>query len=685
MTTEITAPEGEITAPRPTVSWTADLIYFPNPVLATFNQQRLYILPASAFLFGLGDTAVDEATFQGANGTFGQSVLTHPTNAWLPCTATSGSVSIPNTLAVPFGQLKAVILLRDTFRLAYYWIVGPTFYRTDPPNTPTNVTPAAAATVDTNLPTLGLTLVASAGGTPVRGEWQLATDSGFTANVRTVTEPAVDLRTSGITSEVVPSAAKLFAGTWHIRGRAKNGGDETSAWTAGHSFTVAHLPGTVAHSPTGGVVLPYGDGFITFGWQFTSSSPDLEQSAYRVIIETADGETEVLDTTKETSTDQIVVLEVEDTYVGEPLRWKVKVWDDEDVEGDYSDWHLFRLIEPGTVAVTSPTENEVLEAALEVEWTHTPSASGAVQAAYRVVVREDTVDETVVYDSGLVYSDATTLEVDASTLENETAYTVEVVVRDTLDLESSAVQPFSVDWDAPDQVPFSVEASTFDTAGPVTVLIDTTDVLDEAFAFLRVRRRLPGGEWETVGDFTEAGPFVRVADYRGYPSRTLEYDVLQYAFRFGALVASDAPDPVEITLPPSGSFWLIADENRAVEGDTAPAVALLAADESLRIEFASDDPHADELERAEVLLRGRGRKVETGTRWGRRGSLTFSLIDNETMSAYEQQQRLEGFQTVTPVLRKPNGEVLTVSLTVQFAPQGRDDFVQVQAAYAEVI
>lgn len=110
----------------------------------------------------------------------------------------------------------------------------------DVPPVPTAVTPANGSSVTTGKPTLGSTLTAPASGQRFKGEWQLATNSGFTADVILVTESDTDLRsTSGATTEVLTEVTRLTKlGTWYLRGRTVDEYGQAGPWSSTNTFTV---------------------------------------------------------------------------------------------------------------------------------------------------------------------------------------------------------------------------------------------------------------------------------------------------------------------------------------------------------------------------------------------------------------------------------------------------------------
>jgi hypothetical protein len=156
------------------------------------------------------------------------------------------------------------------------------------PPAPSVVAPAGGSTMIVPNPQLGATLVAAQNGQTQRAEWQLATDSGFSVNLRTITESTADLRISGATTED-PTVANLNLsnGVWYIRARAIDVYGQGGAYTAAQSFTVntppppvptAITPAAAATITTTNPVLGANLGQATSGrtsraqWQLSKSS-----------------------------------------------------------------------------------------------------------------------------------------------------------------------------------------------------------------------------------------------------------------------------------------------------------------------------------------------------------------------------------------------------------------------------
>ena len=185
------------------------------------------------------------------------------------------------------------------------------------PPTPTSVTPLPAAVANTDLPTLGATVTADSLGLLQKIQWQLATDPGFTANVRTITEPDGDLRASGPTTEIVPTGEALYQTTWYIRARSGFlGGGVFSPWTSSSSFSVSHPPAAASLTPTAGGSAAVTGGFALLSWVFTDTSPVDSQTAYEVEIQRTSDSLEVATSGKAVVGIPSATITLDPQYVG---------------------------------------------------------------------------------------------------------------------------------------------------------------------------------------------------------------------------------------------------------------------------------------------------------------------------------------------------------------------------------
>lgn len=548
------------------------------------------------------------------------------------------------------------------------WTAGTTFtLAMAAPPVPTAITPANGATVSTGVPTVGATLggVTDGSGRKVRAQWQFATNNTFTTNVVTVTQSTDNLRTSGSTLDLGPS---LFQGLWYMRARELDDYGQAGAYSATQSFTVTHIP---TASPT----YPASDQFILYGttaftWSFSDPFVSDSQTAYQIIIERNDTGAQVYDSGKILSTAQTANIAVGSQPKDVKLRWKIRVWDQDNAVGNYSPYQLYTLSDLPIVTVTSPTNNQAIGSGQPtVTWT---VDAATTQVSYRLLFKKIS-DGSTVYDTGTVNSSSKSVTAPYTILENNTSYSVTVYVTDTAGMTGSLVRNFSTSYQAPPTVVFTADGSTYDTLGYINVDW-STQVPDGFFIDWRVYRRLSTGTtWELVY-VTNNQTVSHWHDWTATAGDQWVYAVTQTGGRSGLILESAlvASAPV---LADGSHYWLINPNDET---------------DNLRISHVVSDSFSDDYDEAEIIIIGRGRKMNHGTRFGYDGELQAELRDDEFGTAREKRLHLQLIKAarIAYQMRNPFGDVLTVTVgnlkISRIAGVGTSEFCDVTIPYKEV-
>lgn len=541
-----------------------------------------------------------------------------------------------------------------------------------PSPAPTSVTPNGG-TVTTDRPILGCRLPVGAWST-VRAQWQLATDAGFTTNVRLVAEPVTDLKSGEVngngvlTSEVVDAAGELFQGTWYVRARALDRLGLPGTWSSSVSFTVAHAPFTAGHSPTDGASRDFGGSGLTgVSWAFGDPSPYDLQTAYQIIVERNSDGLELYNSGKTVSTARSETISVSGTYKDVLLRWRVRVWDSDDVVGSYSANQQFYMRDAPTVTLVypDPVELEINTPAPTVQWTFAAS-SGRTQLAYRVIFRSSDGLE-ILHDSLWQSGTDTSYVIPAPLFENGETYGLTLQVRDSVLLEGTEVVSVDAAWDPPQSPAFTVEATAYDTLGKVT-LAWTNAELDGLFNEYLVYRRKQGDTlWTELYRTATNQANYTFEDYSAGANQTWQYAVVQSAERFGVPIESvyePADTPLVGTI-----YWLISESQPSL---------------SVPLPQVTADSFTDEYEEGEIPLIGRGRRVEVGTHFGYRGQLTANVWGSDLIA------RVEALKALREplLLRNPFGGVWMVhasNVSVERIPGvGVNEYATLTIPYVEV-
>lgn len=548
------------------------------------------------------------------------------------------------------------------------------FEYSDPPATPTGVIPAAGSTVTTDIPTLQATLAAHPQGILQRVEWQLATDASFTANVRTFTQAASALKASGTYSDVLPNASQLFQATWYIRARALDATGMYGSYSAAQSFVVSHPPSTAGHTPTGNTTVDYGSGSVTFGWTFTDASPVDSQTAYRVIVERNSDGAAVADTGVVSSTNQFATVAIGSGFKDVTLRWRVIVYDTDNVASAASANQLFVVSDKPVVAFTAPAAGATIAAAtVTATWTFTASA-GRTQAQRRIKITRNS-DSTVMVDTGLVLSSSNTYT--STPLPNNTAYTILVQTIDNVGLQSAdQTRTFTIAYTAPAAPTFTVNLTPFSQSGYVR-LDWSASASDANWTGWKVYYKKASETTWTLA-YTTATPSVRVYDlYLLASGEPYNFAITQTAdLGGGTILESALPGAPTNYTPVSEDYWLLHPTDST---------------KHFHFYYVVDDSFNKEIEQETLNLIGRGRKVDYGTTYGYTGTLVTQLRDiSGGQTARQQRLALEALRDgkTTMYLRTPFGDIWQVvmtDITIQRIPGvGAREFSDVTVPYSQV-
>lgn len=548
------------------------------------------------------------------------------------------------------------------------WTAGQSFTLSLPnPPTPTAVTPADGATVTSNTPTLGATLGAASESRKSKAEWQFSTNTAFTANVRTVTEGSGDLRTSGATTEVIPAASKLFQGTWYMRARAVDEYGQYGSYSATQTLIVAHQP---TASPT----YPISDqtklwATQTFTWNFSDPAAGDTQTAYQIIIERNDTGAVLFDTGKIASTTQSRSQTTAGLLKDVKLRWKIRVWDTDDVAGNYSPYQLFTLSDVPAVTVSSPTPGQqVTTGQPTISWT---TDANTTQQQRRIVFKQGA---TTIFDSGTQTSAAESYTPPNTILVNAQSYTVTVTITDTVGMAGSTTVAFTTAYSAPDPVAYTADASGYETNGYINVDWSTQQP-DGFFIDWRVYRRLAGTTTWSLLTVIANPSITSYHDWSATTGDSWEYAVSQTGGRSGAILESPLTGSPTTLLADGTHYWLI---NPYDETD------------NIRLSNVVGDGYSDDYEEAELIIIGRGRKMNVGTRLGYDGSLKAQLRDDLMSTARAKRIKLQLIKEArtTYLLRNPFGDLVQVSMgslqVERIAGVGTSEFCDVTIPYKEV-
>jgi hypothetical protein len=455
-----------------------------------------------------------------------------------------------------------------------------------------------------------------------RFEWQLATDAGFSVNVRTVIEPISDFISANLTTlpnnttttstELIGAISELFTGTWFIRARSLGAGGSVGPWTAGHQFTVSHPPVAGNLVPTGNQIIVLDpSNLATVSWQFSDPSPYDSQTAYQVVVEVNDTLASVADTGKVTSTSQQASVTIPTPNKNTLLRWRVRLWDSDDVSGPYSSDHLFIAADAPDPDILAPI-GTVTDGTPIVSWD--PGVTGdQLQTSFQVLVTQGNL---VLHDSGWLFGDDTSYQIPLGILHNATDYSITVRIRDNFGLEGFDTEAITTAWTPPaSPTGLMVYLSEYARRGFVYLVQDINEIDEDYVKYNLYRRKYGEPTWTLVTEWTDAvaTPLV-YRDYLVGSGETYEYTVTQVIDSFGDFMESAiTADQVFAVTPQTDKYWLLDPEE--IETESLPLFSVTA------------EPFVDEYEQETYQVIGRGRHTDYGDRLGYAGSLSCQLRD----------------------------------------------------------
>lgn len=217
----------------------------------------------------------------------------------------------------------------------------------------------------------------------------------------------------------------------------------------------------------------------------------------------------------------------------------------------------------------------------------------------------------------------------------------------------------------------AINVTNYDSLGYVRVTWDNSDE-SPGWEAWRVYRRDNdvAGPWTLVQEVTVAAANYTVDDYLAPANRDLDYAVVEVTT--GNVEGSYTP----VAASPVGTnYWLVDDTDTNL---------------TLRLEHVTDDSFDEEYEEDTILLIGRGRKKDIGTRWGFAGSINAMIRTKNGKSALDQYTELKAIRAANNVcyLRSPFGDVFKIALSGldfdRIPETGTDLALEVSFDYEEI-
>lgn len=500
-----------------------------------------------------------------------------------------------------------------------------------------------------------------------KAEVQLASDAGFTTNLRTITQADADYASLSATTGTTPpikvitltasGASALFTGAWYLRARIVDDLGGASPYSSTVNFTVSHPPTALPISPAPSSSLLYGTGDVTFSWTFGDSEPTDTQSAYQVLVTRLDTGAIVWDSGKILSSAKFATNNFAVGLKDVPMQWTVSLWDSGNSQGPLSTPGMFTVMDPPTVAITAPTGGGTVTTALPtITWNFTAGGT-RIQRGYRVLIyNTDASPDVVVADTGMLMGSAVSYTFATQILAEGVNYQVYVYVQDTVGLMANDNELFITDWIPPAQA-----VATTSSTDNFKVTVSWTNATQDAnWVSWRVYRRymIPAivdldlldtaNVWTLMDEQFASPASMTFLDYLAPLNRPVQYAVVQLADRFGSLIESDISSITTVTLN-ADRYYFVPEV----------PIGTIASFEAANV---TADGFAKEVEQAVIHVKGRGRQVQIGDDLGYTGSLTVQLRNPATARRdREFFEFLSSDDAGNVYIRSPFGDVLYVA------------------------
>lgn len=496
-----------------------------------------------------------------------------------------------------------------------------------------------------------------------------------------------------------PDGTSLAPGTWYMRIDVTYTG--TSSNIVGSpivtDFSASTTPGVVQVSPESGKYFSHTPATsypLAFTWTYSLSDDADYQTAYQVLVtKVSDGST-VVDTGKVTSGASGTSIAIPAANKEQELQWKVRAWNRYDSVSNYTGNRNFWVATPPAVTITSPTEGATLNngnpsVTLSLDTSGGRTVNRIVVELYEGTKRiwtKTTLGTWADNTTGLVITDTNFF------LTHGTTYRYRVWASDNQNLLSSVVsRNVTIEYTPPSNPgAITVSDASYDSAGYVSVQWpDTGRDLTNFYAW-EIQREdslidpdtgavITTDDWKSIGAiYSPEVDGYEFLDYLAPSNYQVRYRVRQIIFTFNTMVPGDYSTS-GTAVPVTTAYWLISGIN--------------GFNSVLWYKFhnVNADSYTHETEEAEYPLIGRGRYVETGTEFGKKGTLECQLRNSGGTTARFKRLTLEEFKRLAgkATLRNPFGDEYYVSvgnITVsRIAGTGASEFSDVTIPYAEIV
>lgn len=160
----------------------------------------------------------------------------------------------------------------------------------------------------------------------------------------------------------------------------------------------------------------------------------------------------------------------------------------------------------------------------------------------------------------------------------------------------------------------TVDTSIFNVAGPVRISWTNANKGANWYSWRVYRRDSSAGAWTMLKEFLYDAASYVYDDYSAKPNVAQDWAVIRVSLVSGVPTEDTPKTPVATATPADDTYWLIHPY------DSSQVYPLY---------IATSDSFNIENEMAELQIVGRGRKVDIGSTWGAKGSITCQLRDRD--------------------------------------------------------
>ncbi|AXH46477.1 minor tail protein [Gordonia phage RobinSparkles] len=487
--------------------------------------------------------------------------------------------------------------------------------------------------------------------------------------------PAVVPGKQGNTVSVEDPSQYTSQGVWYYRVRATDTYGQSGAWSSSIAFTVSHRPIPANVFPSGGKSFDQDLQMVT--WDFTDPWSGDTQSAYQMrVLDNAN--TVIQDTGKLNSSLPRADMNIPASWMHQMMKIGVRIWDADDVASLTEYQSTFRLSVAPIITMPFPAaDSAIITGQPNITWSCVFARPELTQKSFRIKFT-NRLDSKIAFDSGTIVSTATAYMPPTPILKNLSGYQISLTVTDSEDLSRTLIRNFSTNFERPEFVPATSDASDYNANGFVTVNFPNGNP-DPQFLEWRIYHRKHSAydenEWQLAG--TVSDPDTReFRDWMIAGNGEFDLSVTQAAYRFGSIVESSQDEFVQPVYIFSDKYWLISPEDSSL---------------NIKLHNVNADKFTDEREFNQYTIMNGGRRTIFGTKMGKTGNLTCQIRHNQQKGASEQVDDLMSLADHNSVvfLKDPFGNVTPVALgnigVDRIPGVGTSEFADVDIPYAEVI